>query len=260
MAVHENRKGEINEQFGRAAELYATSEHRGGRDLDGMIELAAPTGDEDLLDIATGAGHTALAFAPLVRHVVVTDLADKMLDKARSLFQEAGLDNAEFKIADAQELPFPDGSFDIVTCRIAPHHFLDIHACTAEAVRVLKPGGAYVLVDSMAPDDATSAQFLDEVERLRDPTHVRSYSRGEWHAICARAGLVVAQDRVERKRRAFDFWLERGGAERVTASKLRELFTRAPEDVRRAFEIEIDDGEVRAFTDDKLVLLARTPA
>lgn len=254
-----NRKREIDEQFGRAAELYATSEQKGGKDLDGMIELVALSGDEHVLDIATGPGHTALAFAPLVRHVVVTDLSDKMLAKARSLFQKAGLEGAEFRIADAEELPFPDESFDVVTCRIAPHHFLDIDKATAEVARVLRPGGSYVLVDSMAPDDAESAQFLDEVERIRDPTHVRSYSRQEWRAICARAGLEVAEDRVERKRRAFDFWLERGGAEGATASKLHELFLAAPDDVRRAFEIEIEDGKVSAYTDDKLLLLARKP-
>lgn len=254
-----NRKREIDEQFGRSAEFYAASEHKGGKDLDGMIELAALSGDEDVLDIATGPGHTALAFAPLVRHVVVTDLADKMLAKARSLFQEAGLEGADFRIADAEELPFPDESFDVVACRIAPHHFLDIDKATAEVARVLRPGGSYVLVDSMAPDDAKSAQFLDEVERLRDPTHVRSYSRQEWRAVCARAGLEVEEDRVERKRRAFDSWLERGGASGATASKLHELFLAAPDDVRRAFEIEIEDGKVSAYTDDKLLLLARKP-
>jgi ubiquinone/menaquinone biosynthesis C-methylase UbiE len=253
------RKRQIDEQFGRAAEQYAVSEHRTGKDLDIMIELATLRGDERVLDIATGAGHTALAFAPRVARVVVTDMADRMVDKARALFAEAGLDNAEFKVIDAQSLPFADEEFDVVTCRIAPHHFLDIKGATREVARVLKPGGCYIVVDSMSPDDPGTAAFLHQAETLRDPTHVRSYTKAEWADIAESAGLVVEHLGTQRKRRAFDFWLERGGADEETSGRLADLFLNAPADAKAEFEIEIEDGKVGAFSDDKIVLLARRP-
>lgn len=254
-----SRKDQMDAQFGRAAAMYAVSEHRAGSDLDTMVRLADLSGDERVLDLATGAGHTALAFAPHVAHVVVTDLADGMVDKARELFADAGRTNATFEVVDVQSLPYDDASFDVVTCRIAPHHFLDIHGATAEVSRVLKPGGRHVVVDSMSPEDPEAAAFLDDAERLRDRTHVRSYSQTEWVEIMERASLTVEAVEFHRKRRGFDFWLDRGGAEGETAERLSKMFRAATPAIRDAFEIELDGDDVVAFTDDKIVLLARKP-
>ncbi len=169
--------------------MYAISEHHSGSDLDTLIEFAEPVSDDVVLDVATGAGHVALALAPLVSSVVATDLATGMVDKARERGTEAGVPNLECGIADAERLPLDDEPFDLVTCRIAPHHFVDINAAIGEAARVLRPGGRYVVVDSMSPDDPELDAFLDMVERRRDPTHVRSYRRDEWMRIIERAGL-----------------------------------------------------------------------
>ena len=252
-----DRRDEIERQFGRAAELYARSEHRDGEDLERLRAWARPRSTEVLLDVATGAGHTALHFAPHVRHVVVTDLADGMLARAREMFARSGVSNAEFRSADVQALPFAAERFDYVTCRIAAHHFLDLVGALAEITRVLRPGGAFLLVDSTAPEDADAARFLDEVERLRDATHVCSHSRAAWLSMCGAAGLRVEHQDVIRKRRAFEFWLDRGGCDDVVRAELRARFAGASDKLRSIFEIEIDAGEVKAFSDDKIVLAAR---
>ena len=160
MTTSLGRKVQIESQFSRAADMYAVSEHHTGSDLDTLIEFAEPVSGDVVLDVATGAGHVALALAPLVSSVVATDLATGMVDKARERGAEVGVLNLECRVADAERLPFDDEAFDLVTCRIAPHHFVDINAAIREAARVLRPGGRYVVVDSMSPDDPELDAFL----------------------------------------------------------------------------------------------------
>ena len=259
MTTSLGRKVQIESQFSRAADMYAVSEHHTGSDLDTLIEFAEPVSGDVVLDVATGAGHVALALAPLVSSVVATDLATGMVDEARERGAEAGVLNLECRVADAERLPFDDEAFDLVTCRIAPHHFVDINAAIREAARVLRPGGRYVVVDSMSPDDPELDAFLDMVERRRDPTHVRSYHRDEWTHIIDRAGLQVERIASLRKGRSFEFWLERGGVEGEDADELREMFRDASGAAKEYFEIQIDGDVIKSFSDDKIVIRATSP-
>lgn len=259
MSTSRGRRAQIESQFGRTADMYAVSEHRTGSDLDALIEFAEPVSDDVVLDVATGAGHVALALAPLVSSVVAVDLATGMVDKARERGAEAGVSNLECRVADAERLPFEDESFDLVTCRIAAHHFVDIDAAIGEVARVLRPAGRYVVVDSMSPEDPELDGFLDAVERRRDRTHVRSYRRDEWMQLIDRAGLVVERVGSVRKSRSFEFWLERGGAQGEDAEELREMFRNASAAAKEYFEIVIDGDVIESFSDDKIVIRATSP-
>src|SRR5947207_15451478 len=74
----------VQEQFGATAKHYLTSKpHALGKSLDRLVELAAPKPDWRVLDVATGAGHTAYAFAPHVARVWATDITDEMLSLVR---------------------------------------------------------------------------------------------------------------------------------------------------------------------------------
>ena len=248
-----DRKEQIEARFGVAAEAYAKSEHASGRDLERMLELADLCGNEKVLDIATGSGHTAIAFAPHVASVVATDMAEGMLAKTR----ERAPANVEVRFADAESLPFEDESFDIVTCRIAPHHFLDIQAATIEVARVLKPGGRYVLVDSLAPESPVAAAFLHDVESRRDPTHVLSLTESGWRSACSNARLEVLHSEPIRKPHDFEAWLDRGGCGHETKEQLRSAFAEAPPEARDALKIRVEAGRVTFFADEKLLLVAR---
>ena len=146
-------KRETAKHFSRQAEAYAASpSHARGADLDIVAEFAAPGPDDICLDIACGPGHTALRMAERARRVIAVDLAPGMIETARRMAAERKLANVLVQFADAGALPFAARSFDLVTCRIAPHHFTDVPGFLAEAARVLKARGRFVLEDSLAPD------------------------------------------------------------------------------------------------------------
>ena len=256
------RQAEIEAQFGTAAEAYAASPgHKGGPDLDRMIELAKPTRSDVVLDVATGAGHTALAFAPLVSRVEATDLSPTMTDTASRLADEAGLSNVFFTTVAVEGLHvLGEEDFDLVTCRIAPHHFEDLDLAMREIATVLKKDGRFVCVDSRGFDEPDVFAFLHEAEVLRDPTHVKSRTVAEWTASCERAGLVVEHTEAIPKRLEFEPWLERAGCSDAVKDELRSRFRSVPESVARRLQIEVESDSVVAFTDEKLLLVARKRA
>lgn len=183
----------VRDRFARATEGYLRHTIlAGGEELAAMVELAHLAGSERVLDIATGGGHTALAFAPHVAEVVASDLGPEMLAAARQLAEERGAANVSFEIADAEALPYEDGSFDVVTARYAPHHFPHPERFCAEVRRVLRPAGRFVLFDGMAPEDDELDAFMNRFEVWRDPGHVRAYRLSEWQAMLRQAGMDVA--------------------------------------------------------------------
>ena len=194
-------KSLAQQRFGRAAADYATSEvHAKGASLKRLVELTEPKSHWRVLDVATGAGHTALAFAPHVAKVTATDITEEMLREARKLAASRGLTNVRTLHAKAEDLPFPDASFDLVVCRLAAHHFDDMKGFAAEAYRVLMPGGTIGIVDTIAPDASIvpgqtaedlrklTAEF-EAFKKLSDPSHRRCLGLIEWGQVLAGAGL-----------------------------------------------------------------------
>ncbi len=254
-----SRRSRIEQRFGAAAEAYASSEgHRGGPDLDLLLELAATTGAELALDVATGAGNTALALGSRVRWVVAADLSVGMVSTTRRRFAQEGI-RGSVTSADAEALPFRDACFDLAVCRIAPHHFLDVVAAFREVGRVLVTGGRFVLVDSASPEDDESEAFLHRAEVLRDPTHVRAHRPAGWAALVAEGGFRVDRVEVVRKRHLFEPWLERGGVDPQRAEDLRRRFLAAGKRVSATLDLERSRDRIEAFTDDKVVIAARRP-
>lgn len=231
----------VRRQFGPVAAAYATSSvHVGGADLDAMLAAASLRGDEAVLDVAAGAGHTALAFAPRVASVVAVDLTETMLATGRRLAEENGIGNATFVQADAGHLPFPDEAFDLVTSRYAAHHFPRPAAVAREWARVLKPEGWLLLVDVVSPDDPATDTILNAAEVLRDPSHVRDHSIPQWFAMLEGAGFAVEEMGQYPLRLPFASWTERMRTPEPAAAQILALFAGAPESVRNALWLEED--------------------
>ena len=221
-------KSLVQSQFGANAERYATSRvHAEGESLSRLVEKVAPQAGWEAIDIATGPGHTALAFAPKVKHVIASDVTPEMLQVARGLAEKRGLRNVSFQEVPAEKLPFADGSFDLVTCRTAPHHFDDVDAFVREVARVLRPGGVFGLVDNISPDDPAAAAPYNAFEKLRDPSHGRCLSAREWLDLIAGAGLVVRHHEILSKDIELEGWAGRMQASPETKEELRGILRSA---------------------------------
>jgi ubiquinone/menaquinone biosynthesis C-methylase UbiE len=223
-------KQQAQTRFAQYAQGYVTSKsHAEGADLERLLELAQPQPDWHVLDIATGGGHTALKFAPHVARVVAADLTPTMLYAARAFITEQGAANLVYSAGDAENLPFVHHSFDLVTCRIAPHHFPDCFRFVQECARVLKTGGLVLIEDHLAPDDERAARYLDSFERLRDPSHVRAFASYEWQGMFLDAGLSVEHSEpFVRSGGKLVPWAERQGCTPEIIERLQVMMAQAP--------------------------------
>jgi ubiquinone/menaquinone biosynthesis C-methylase UbiE len=241
-------------QFGAHADEYVKSTHHAkGESLDRLIALTAPRPEWRVLDVATGGGHTALALAPLVREVVATDLTPEMLKAARKFLLSKGARNVEFREADATALPFPDSEFDLATCRVAPHHFPDVGRFVKELFRVVRPGGFAVVIDNMVPEDRESADYINNFEKTRDPSHNWSYAESDWIRFFQEAGFVGLHVEFFRKARDFDEWTAMQGVGGETKERLRAMLADAPPRARYALAPEEKKGALRFFLDEILI-------
>ncbi|MCP4362384.1 MAG: class I SAM-dependent methyltransferase [Chloroflexi bacterium] len=234
----------VQQQFGAAAAHYVTSKiHAKGASLTRLVELVKPQSDWHALDIATGAGHTALAFAPHVAHVTATDITPEMLEKTAALADDRNVKNLDVQYADAEDLPFEDSRFDLVTCRIAPHHFLDVAKFVLEAARVLKPAGALAVADNIVPAGKVG-EYVNMFEKLRDPSHGRCLHMSEWTAAYESAGLTVEHVETLTKTMAFEGWARRMTNDEVLVKRLHDLLINADEAVQQFLQPDEENGNV----------------
>lgn len=219
----------VQKKFGEAASDFAAcAVHAEGPSLARLTELIETKPTWRQLDIATGAGHTALAFAPGIAKSTASDITPEMLAQVKRLAKERGLTNVVTRKANAQDLPFPDTSFHLVTCRLAAHHFPRPEKFVAEAARVMIPGGIFAVVDNVSPDDADIAGTYNAFEKLRDPSHGRALSLQEWCALIDDAGLELQSAEVMDQDIGFEAWVARMRCSDETIARLREMLDTEP--------------------------------
>lgn len=231
----------VRQTFGANAEAYVSSaSHASGDDLARLVALAAPQSTDLALDISTGGGHTALALAPLVSRVVASDLTPRMLAVARAHLLAQGATNIDYVIADAERLPFLDETFDLVTVRIAPHHYPDVTRAVREMARVTRRGGRVVMIDNIAPEDPTLDALYNDWERRRDPSHLRAHTLAEWREFIADAGLRLTYAEVDSKASQFPAWTRRTQMPAEAAAALEAEMLAAPAAAQAQFGITRD--------------------
>lgn len=200
----------VRRQFGATAERYRTSaSHARGRSLARLLELTAPQPAWTVLDIATGAGHAAATLAPRVRSVIAGDMTMAMLQQAAIVSREQALANIGFAQESATALAHPDRVFDLVVCRVAAHHFPDPGAFVSEAARVLKVNGRLAVIDNVVPDDPAVANWINDYEKRRDPSHARCLSVTQWRELYRRDGLDMLHSEINAKRFDVHDWMQR---------------------------------------------------
>jgi SAM-dependent methyltransferase len=235
----------VRKQFGAAASNYVKSGvHSGGPDLDALVAAAASRPGMQLLDVGCGTGHTTLALAAGGGAVTGLDLTEEMLAKAREEASRRRL-AVEFRLGRAEDLPFPDASFDVVTSRVCAHHYRDAALSVREAFRVLRPGGVHLVVDTVAPESPLVDTYLNAIELVRDPSHVRDYRVSEWLAMFGAAGFEASLVGEFGYALDFDDWTRRMHTPPVATDLLRHLLDGAPEEVRSALDVKAGGHDFR---------------
>lgn len=257
----------VQSLFGASADAYVTSSvHAKGASLHRLVELLRPQPDWRVLDLATGAGHAAFTLAPLVASVVATDITPQMLQKTAVGAQERGLTNLSVETADVDDLPFGDQEFDVVTCRIAAHHFPDIGRFLAEAARVIKENGRLAIVDNIVPGSRLrgkkaqvqreAGRYVNAFEKLRDPGHGRCLSLDEWMDAFVKAGLALDHAETLRKEMDFASWTDRMHVSDEDRIRLRVMLLQAPTAVAE-FLTPVQTGDRIAFYLTEAILIGR---
>lgn len=253
----EDKKAQVQRFFGEHAAAYRQNvSHRHGSDLGRLVELLRPEANHRALDVATAAGHTAMALAPLVTEVIGADLTPQMRPEFEDNARSHGVTNVRFRVADVEALPFPDASFDLVTCRRAAHHFTNIERSLQEMARVLRPEGRLGLVDMVPPDDPRAAALCNALEAARDQSHVKAYRVVEWHAMVEAAGLRLLASEVQEELIPWTSWLYPVPLETAAAEVERVVANADP--VALAEVVQSGEGG-RHFRKRRLILVAVRP-
>lgn len=244
----------VEDQFGSQASAYLTSAvHAAGRDLERLRDRLQQFPQAQVLDVGCGGGHASFTAATAVGQVTAYDLSSDMLGVVAAAAKEKGLSNICTQQGYAESLPFADETFDMVISRYSAHHWQDVGQALREIKRVLKPGGTAFLMDVMSPGEPVRDIWLQTVEALRDTSHVRNYSSGEWLTQVNEAGLITCDLVTDRLVLEFSSWIARMRTPDALSKAIRLYQESASQAVKAYFELQ-DDG---SFTSDTVFIAAK---
>lgn len=238
MTTHSHHDN-VEKQFGSQANAYLTSAvHASGRDLQRLAERLSAFPQASVLDMGCGAGHASFVAAQNVTQVVAYDLSSQMLEVVAQAAKEKGLNNIATRQGYAESLPFEDSVFDVVISRYSAHHWHDVGQALREVNRVLKPGGVLIIMDVMSPGHPVRDIWLQTVEALRDTSHVRNYSSGEWLALINDANLITDTLLTDRIPLEFSSWVARMRTPPALVEAIRIYQESASAEVKTYFALQ----------------------
>ncbi len=249
------------DHFNRCASAYAdTHPLADTADLRRALPYLRPNAGQHLLDLACGAGHTGAFFGRLGLRISFADIAPAMLDQARARAAADGFP-ADFILAPAESLPFPDATFDHLACRVAAHHFSCPASFTMEAARLLKPGGCLLLIDGTVEDGHPIAEaWAHQVETLRDPSHGRLIRPSQWIHLTGHVGLPTIHHEIfPLQQPDLEWYFHTADTSPAHRETVRALVAGAPEDARQLFRITQTPEGKWTWWWQRLILVARKP-
>ena len=210
--------------------------------------------DMIVLDVACGAGHAAEIAAPHVRQVVGVDLTPELLALGAARLAEAGVKNVVLQEGNAADLPFVDGSFDLVMCRSSLHHMPRPERTVTEMKRVCRVGGRVVVADMVAPTPAVRDRF-DEVHRALDPSHAGTLVEAELAELLGTTvGPLTYGEMMDPLRVPLDVIFSESSDRDAVSAALDAELAGGP---ATGFEPVIDDGQLKVSFTTALVHATR---
>jgi len=246
----DHHEGDFNRQRSHIPHVQRPSypNEDSGLTLDRIVELFESKKTKTVLDLTSGVGHTGLAIAPKAEHVFICDEKSNRFREARDLIQSRGLKNVTTLVAEFDNLPFKNGTFDAVVARATANRFQDVRLCMKEIARVTGKGGRVIIVDNLVPTDTEVDRFLNQIESTQNPAHVRYYNAKEWKVLLADAGLKVKaleEDVVEDEGGGtLNQWLNREGLNPVVAKRITGMLISANRKIKDAVNFRVDLGEI----------------
>ena len=239
---------DAKEQFNNQAKFYSSSKtFSAGESLDILSNLLNKGKFESGLDIGTGAGFAAFELSKSCEKVEATDISEGMINEAKKIMKERKINNLNFNICSAEELNYRDKEFDIVTCRTAAHHFLDVEKFCSEVHRVLRDEGEFIIVDTITSDQIKLNNWHQEVELIRDKSHIKNLSLIEWKNILKISKfsfLDIIQSRVTMN---LNDWMERSGTSDKDKKILKDKFQNSDEKIKSFFGIKILNSDISFY-------------
>ena len=239
---------DAKEQFNNQAKFYSSSKtFSAGESLDILSNLLNKGKFESGLDIGTGAGFAAFELSKSCEKVEATDISEGMINEAKKIMKERKINNLNFNICSAEELNYRDKEFDIVTCRTAAHHFLDVEKFCSEVHRVLRDEGEFIIVDTITSDQIKLNNWHQEVELIRDKSHIKNLSLIEWKNILKISKfsfLDIIQSRVTMN---LNDWMERSGTSDKDKKILKDKFQNSDEKIKSFFGIKILNNDISFY-------------
>jgi ubiquinone/menaquinone biosynthesis C-methylase UbiE len=243
------------DQFGKHSQAYAKSSALSNQDnLKHIIELTAPSGNDRLLDVATGTGFLAIEFAKHVREVIGVDFTDEMLAIAKQSRIDESVGNVIFETADVESLPFGGSGFDIVSCRFAFHHFLHPETAISEMERVLRPGGKIVISDIVSPEDMAKSEYQNKMEKLRDPSHVKHYQTSEILQMLEKQGFYIVYAEDWPMDFGFDEWISMAEPDAASVKRVKEMMLAAMEHELTDLDVRLEDDHILFTYNTKIIV------
>ncbi len=246
----ETNKSAVEQQFSKNARDYRYEPlFSQGEDIGLMVGAVELLGTEMILDVGSGAGHTALAFAPFVKQSIGIDVTRAMVQVATDLAKDMNITNAKFLVGDAESIPFPAATFDYVTCRYCVHHLPQPEVVLREIARVLRPRGQFLFVDHYAPEHDELDDFINLLDRIRDPSHARENRLSEYKTWFLQSGLSYEEVKKWDLELDFENWVARSRTSEANRERLLDLLRHASPICKETFHIMHDEAnQPKSFT------------
>lgn len=235
----------VQHQFRRQAEIYAKIAVVNDPDrLSHIVSISGVGKSDRVLDVASGPGFVAMAFAPHCASVIGIDATDRFVAHATAEAASRRLDNVSFTLGEAERMAYADEAFDVVVCRFAFHHFPEPAAVLSEIRRLVRPGGSIVIVDMLASEDPAKASYHNEMERLCDQSHARALPGSEFERMFARFGLELTYKQTFKSTFSIEDWIAHGAPTAYCATRIVAMMEASVAEDKCGLSVRITNGKM----------------